>query len=105
MQIGMQDLEVHCGQASFGKDGIAVCYTDPQGNSTDEGFKWKYLTWLRKRDSSIVYIGDGLSDLEAARSADYVFATDHLLRLLRVESVVCNPFSDFHDVLNQVRHL
>ena len=105
VHISMEDLEVHSGQTSFGKDGIAVSYTDPAGNTTDEGFKRKYLTWLRKRDSTIVYIGDGLSDSEAARGADHIFATDHLLRLLRAESVVCNAFSDFHDVLSQVRQL
>ena len=29
-QIGIPDLELHCGQTSFGKDGIVVTYYDPK---------------------------------------------------------------------------
>jgi len=104
-QIGMPDLELHCGQTSFGKNGIAVSYTDPEGNIVNEGFKYKCLTWLKKRDKDIIYIGDGLSDLEAARHADHVFARGHLLDLLNSEPVICNGFSDFRDLLRQVRLL
>jgi len=98
-QIGMRNLELHCGQTTFGKDGIIVSYTDPTGNIINEGFKIKYLDWLRKRDTNITYIGDGLSDLEAARNADHVFATSHLLRLLNNDSIACSAFSDFFDLL------
>ena len=105
IEIGMQNLELHCGQTSFGKDGIVVSYTDPEGNIINEGFKKRYLNWLRKRDSHIIYIGDGLSDFEAAHNADHVFATDHLLRLLNTDSVACSTFSDFYDLLYQIRHL
>ena len=105
IEIGMQNLELHCGQTSFGEDGIVVSYTDPEGNIINEGFKKRYLNWLRKRDSIIIYVGDGLSDLEAARGADHVFATDHLLRLLSTDSVACSAFSDFRDLLHQIRLL
>ena len=104
-QIGMQNLELHCGQTSFGKDGIAVSYTDPEGNTVSEGFKKRHVNWLKKRDSKIVYIGDGLSDLEGARNADYVFATDHLLRLATTHSIACSAFSDFYDLLHQIPQL
>ena len=104
-QIGVPDLELHCGQTSFGRDGIAVSYTDPEGNIINEGFKSKYLTWLRKRGKNVIYLGDGLSDFEAARQADHVFATGHLLDLLSREPVICNEFSDFYDLRRQVRLL
>jgi len=104
-QIGMPDLELHCGQTSFGKDGIAVSYYDPKGNIINEGFKKEYLAWLKKQGMNIIYLGDGLSDVEAARQADHVFATGHLLRLLSAEPVLCSAFSDFYDLLHQVRLL
>lgn len=104
-EIGMQDLELHCGRTSFSRDGIIVSYYDPTGNIITEGFKKKYLTWLRNRDNRIAYLGDGLSDLEAASHADYVFATGNLVRLLSTKSVVCNAFSDFYDLLQQIRLL
>jgi 2-hydroxy-3-keto-5-methylthiopentenyl-1-phosphate phosphatase len=104
-QIGMPDLELHCGQTSFGKNGIAVSYTDLEGNIVNEGFKYKCLTWLKKRGKNIIYIGDGLSDLEAASLADHIFATGHLVKLLGAQSIPCSSFSDFHDLLRQLRLL
>ncbi len=104
-EIGWQNLELHCGRTSFTRDGIAVSYRDPDGNVIDRGFKQKYLTWLKKRDENLIYVGDGLSDLEAARSASHVFATSHLLKLLGDDPVSCSAFSDFHDLLSQIHRL
>ena len=103
VEIGMPDLELHCGRTSFGKDGIYVSYYAPEGNIINQGFKRKHLSSLKKRDNNVVYIGDGLSDLEAARQADHVFATGHLLDLLNTQSIACSAFSDFYDLLHQVR--
>jgi len=105
IQVDMSNLELYCGKTFFGKDGISVSYQDPEGSLINEGFKWRYFTWLKKRGGSVIYIGDGLSDLEVARSADHVFATGHLARLLKSESIPHSVFSDFHQVLHQVRLL
>ncbi len=104
-EIGMPDLELHCGRTSFSSDGIDVVYYDPVGNIVSEGFKRKYLTWLKERGTNIIYLGDGLSDLEAACQADHVFATGHLLELLSTHSIACSAFSDFYDLQRQVRLL
>ncbi len=104
-EIGLSDLELHCAQTSFGADGIIVSYRDPEGNLIDEGFKRKYLAWLKQRDTRLVYIGDGLSDLEAARLADHVLATGLLWRLIRGESISSHRFADFHDIEKEVRRL
>ena len=104
-QIGMLDLELYSGRTSFGKDGIAVTYRDPEGNLINKGFKETYLAWLRKRDNYIIYMGDGLSDLTAARRADHVFATSYLLKVLNTEPVACSAFSDFIDLQQQMRRL
>ena len=101
----MPDLELHCGRTSFNRDGIDVSYYDPDGNIINQGFKNKYLTWLKKREKNIIYLGDGLSDLEAARQADHVFATGHLLDLLGTQSIACSAFSNFYDLFHQVRLL
>jgi 2-hydroxy-3-keto-5-methylthiopentenyl-1-phosphate phosphatase len=104
-QISMPDLELHCGKTFFGKDGIIVSYYDPEGNIIKKGFKGKHLSSLKKRGNKVVYIGDGLSDLEAACQADYLFATGHLSKLLSLESVLYYPFSNFKDVLDRVKLL
>ena len=105
LEIGMPDLELHCGRTSFSHDGIDVAYYDPKGNTINQGFKKMYSAWLKKRGKNIIYIGDGLSDLEAACQADHVFATGHLVKLLGTQSITCSSFSDFHDLLHQLRLL
>ena len=104
-EIGLPDLELHCGRTSFSRDGIDVAYYDPAGNIVSEGFKKKYLTWLKERGTNIIYLGDGLSDLEAASQADHVFATGHLLDLLKTRSIEHNAFADFYDLQRQIRLL
>jgi len=104
-EIGMPDLELHCGQTTFSHDGIDVAYYDPEGNIISEGFKKKYLTWIKERSTNIIYLGDGLSDLEAACQADRVFATGHLLDLLDTHSIERSAFSDFYDLQYQIRLL
>jgi len=104
-KLGVSDLELHCARTSFSQDGIGVSYLDSEGNVVEEGFKKKWLSSLKRRGDSIAYIGDGLSDLEAACAADHVFAIDHLRRLLRASSVAHHAFSDFHDILRQLSHL
>jgi 2,3-diketo-5-methylthio-1-phosphopentane phosphatase len=51
------------------------------------------------RGLQTVLIGDGRSDLCIARSADYVFAKDSLLRYCQTEGIAHTPFTSFRDVL------
>jgi len=104
-KVGAPDLEIYCAQTSFDRGGVRVTYLDPEGNSIEEGFKKRYQTWLKKQDGPLVYIGDGLSDFEAARAADCVFATDHLARLLGATSVPHHTFADFADIWQQILRL
>lgn len=101
--IGAPHLELHCARTSFGQDGVTVSYIGPDGNTVGKGFKQQYLSWLKQRAGRVIYIGDGLSDLEPARSADQVFATGTLHKLLDSHSVSHHTFADFHDVLRQIR--
>jgi 2-hydroxy-3-keto-5-methylthiopentenyl-1-phosphate phosphatase len=98
----LDGLEIHSAHASFTNDGIAVTYRDPAGKLIDSGFKEGRLALLKERDSQIVYIGDGLSDVTAACQADHVFARDKLVNLLAARSIKCNPFSDFRDITGQL---
>ena len=101
-ELGMSDIEMYCGRTKFSEKGIMVSYHDHNGNTIEHGFKISYLNWLKRRDKSIIYIGDGLSDLEAARHANYVFATDHLAMLVKEEHVSWSYFTDFYDIRNKL---
>jgi len=100
--IGAPAPELHCARTSFDQDGIAVTYLDPEGNTIADGFKNRYLTWLKKQGKPVIYIGDGLSDLDAASAGDLVFAVDPLHRFLDTISVPHYTFSDFNDIRHQI---
>ena len=101
--IGMAHLELHCGHGVLSRDGIIVSYEDPEGNPLDSGFKSRYLKWLRQRDSTIVYLGDGYSDIAPASQADHVLATGALPDMLKAESISATPFDDFYDVVREIQ--
>jgi len=103
--IGAPALDLRCARTSFEKDGIAVTYLDPEGNTIEDGFKNGHLTWLKKQGKPVIYIGDGLSDLDAASAADQVFAVDRLPSLLDTISVPHYTFSDFNDIRQQIDSL
>ena len=102
-RIDMSHLELHCGQGVFSGDGIIVSYEDPEGNPLDSGFKGRCLQWLRQRDSTIVYLGDGYSDVAPACQADHVLATGALPEMLKAESISATPFDDFYDVVREIQ--
>ena len=104
-KIGLHNLELYCAQTAFTRNGIEVSYYDPEGNPIDEGFKSNYFRWLQKRGEEVIYIGDDLSDLDAAVKANHVFATGNLQYLLERESVTYHSYSDFNYVLQMVKHL
>ena len=103
--IGITDMEVHCARTSFSEDGIGVTYTDSAGNIMDRDFKKKYLTWLSSQDRPVVYLGDGLSDVDAASAADYVFTCGHLHKLLDDSAVSHYQFTDFGEISQQLDEL
>lgn len=101
-ELGMSEIELYCGKTEFSEKGIMVSYHNHNGNIIEHGFKISYLNWLKWRDKRIIYIGDGLSDLEAARDADYVFATGHLATLLKEEHIPWSYFDNFIDIRNKL---
>lgn len=104
-EFGLYNIELYCAQTSFTSNGIVVSYCDHEGNTINEGFKSSYLKWLQKRGGEVIYLGDGLSDLDAAHQANHVFATGNLKLLLERDSVTYHSFSDFHYVLDVIQNL
>ena len=104
-QIGMSHLELHCGHGVFSGDGIIVSYEDPEGKPLDSGFKSRYLNWLKQKDSRVIYLGDGYSDIEPASQADHVLATGALPDMLAAKSIAATPFDDFYQVLHEIQRL
>jgi len=58
---------------------------------------------LRKQyQAPIVFIGDGVTDLNGALNADLVFARSHLARLFDDMGHAYTPYETFDDVLTEL---
>jgi 2-hydroxy-3-keto-5-methylthiopentenyl-1-phosphate phosphatase len=49
-------------------------------------------------EDTLVYVGDGYSDVCPVRMADVVFARDHLLTFCSTNGIPHHPFHDFTEV-------
>jgi 2,3-diketo-5-methylthio-1-phosphopentane phosphatase len=52
----------------------------------------------QRRGYKVVFVGDGLSDVEAAGVADIVYAKDILLQEMRARGISVKEFQDLHDI-------
>jgi 2-hydroxy-3-keto-5-methylthiopentenyl-1-phosphate phosphatase len=97
--LGLDSIEVFAAQNQFSPDGMKVKYVGPDGSEMEVGFKEAYTELLRKRGYSVVYVGNGVSDIYSSRQAIKVFATGDLLQRCREEKLECTPFNDLNDVV------
>jgi len=67
--------------------------------------KIEVIRRLRRKDSLVIFIGDGLSDRFAAQVADIVFAKRQLLAYCRENGISCRPFETFADIERELEIL
>jgi 2-hydroxy-3-keto-5-methylthiopentenyl-1-phosphate phosphatase len=96
---GVNELEIYAARNDFYPGGVKVTYIGPEGTELEAGFKEAYTGMLIKRGYRVIYMGNGDSDIYPSRLADYVFATDQLLKRCKAENLECIPFTDFFDVI------
>lgn len=97
--IGLENIEVHGAQSSFHPEGMRVQYIGPDGRQLDSGLKDAYIKSFRGQNYRVIYIGDGDSDIPAAKHAHYIFARAELLAYYRENNPKCKPFDSFIDVV------
>jgi 2-hydroxy-3-keto-5-methylthiopentenyl-1-phosphate phosphatase len=103
--LGINGIEIFAAQNQFSPEGMSVEYIGPDGTSLEDGFKESYTELMTRRGYSVVYLGNGVSDIYPARRAIKVFATGDLLERCREEKLECTPFNDFHDVIRELEGL
>jgi 2-hydroxy-3-keto-5-methylthiopentenyl-1-phosphate phosphatase len=96
--LGLDRVARHAGRARKGYR-WRVQYLSPRGVEVQAGFKLAYAAAFKNAGDFVVYIGDGASDIEAARLAPVVFARDTLWSALKDEHPAIYPFETFHDVI------
>jgi 2-hydroxy-3-keto-5-methylthiopentenyl-1-phosphate phosphatase len=98
-QIGLENVEVYAAQTEFHNNGLKVQYIGPDGKQSNDGLKETYIKLFKNEGYRVVYLGNGDSDIYAARHAHHVFARDMLLTLCKDEGINHEPFNDLHDVI------
>ena len=105
---GLEEVPRHAVKTSFSPQGIAFQYPYPwdgSGASPREvcqawgTCKCSVLESYRRKGRSILYVGDGRSDLCPASIADRVFARDQLAQLCDQRQIPFSQFRDFADVI------
>lgn len=103
--IGVNDIEVFAAQVQFAPRGMEVEYVGPDGAHLDSDFKEAYNRLFLTQGYRVVYVGNGLSDITAAKHAHHIFARDELLNLCKQTSLNCTPFVDLNDVVRSLKLL
>ncbi len=96
---GVKDIEVFAAKTQFNPKGLKVKYIGPDGAELERDFKESYTRSFLSQGYRVLYVGDGISDLSAARHAQHIFACGQLLGLCKETNVPCTPFTDFNDVV------
>ncbi|RJQ40449.1 MAG: 2,3-diketo-5-methylthio-1-phosphopentane phosphatase [Dehalococcoidia bacterium] len=102
---GITGVEVRAARTRFTPEGIRVSYPGPDGEELESGFKEAYVRYFLAQGYRIIYVGNGWSDIFAARLAEYIFACDDLLSLAGEEGLPVEPFGDFNDVRKGLERL
>lgn len=96
--LGLDRMVRHAGRAR--KDyRWRLRYLSPRGVEIQSGFKVAYAAAFKNAGDFVVYVGDGASDVEAARMAAAVFARDTLWERLKDDHARIYAFETFHDVI------
>ncbi len=103
--LGLSDIEVRCARSKITPGGIVLSYPDPSGSDLLQGFKLSWLRYHKSQRRSVVYIGDGKSDIPAASEADYVIARSALYSHFQSSGLPCYEFKDFFDVRKVVERI
>jgi 2-hydroxy-3-keto-5-methylthiopentenyl-1-phosphate phosphatase len=99
-RYGIKRVEVFAGEIFFEDGGYRFEYPwfDPAYPFRSTA-KPKIINKYQNRGYKVVFIGDGLSDVEAAEAADVVYAKDVLLNYARGKGIRVKPFENLNDVL------
>ncbi len=93
-----QDIKVLSVKGVIKPEGIETSFTDYNGLSMEE-FKKSRVELYQKQGRKVIFFGDGPGDFDAACTADIVFATDRLEKLLLQKNIKHYHFEDYTEAL------
>ncbi len=102
---GLFRVPVICPRFHLGADGLRVEFPPRFSDMGRGDFKDGLVRYLKERDDTVIYVGNGLSDMNAASRSDRAFVVQGLF--LETECVArghpSTPIGDFWPVTETVR--
>jgi 2,3-diketo-5-methylthio-1-phosphopentane phosphatase len=99
-RLGSDDIEFRANHAAIRGGHVAMEFPHSVAECPDCGnCKTRWLFELRPGSARTIYIGDGHSDVCAARYADVVFAKEDLARIYRERGLGFLPFTHLGEVV------
>jgi 2-hydroxy-3-keto-5-methylthiopentenyl-1-phosphate phosphatase len=98
---------IYCNRADFSSEYIRIDWPHTCDEYCDNDCGCCKPTIMRRlaaADDYKIVIGDSITDLEAAKQADLVFARDFLIEKCREEGIAFQPFETFFDCLTHLKH-
>lgn len=95
---GVGDLKVYANVLRLIDDRLIPSFPHLDGCARCANCKAHYLLAAKQQGRTTLYVGDGLSDLCAAKHADVLFAKDTLLAACRREGRPCISFESLSEV-------
>lgn len=98
---------IYCNASDFSGEQIEILWPNACDEHCDNGCGMCKPTVLRKFPDDLfkVVIGDSITDLQAAKQADFVIARSLLLKKCEELSLPHAPFATFHDCIAVVKEL
>ncbi|MFP3880644.1 MAG: MtnX-like HAD-IB family phosphatase [Dehalococcoidia bacterium] len=103
--VGLENMEVHAARTSFHAQGMEVQYVGPDGRPLEDGFKEAYIRSFLRLGYTVVYVGNGDSDVAPAKHAHHVLATGELLSHCRENNLNCRSFESFIDAIGHLEQI
>ncbi|MEI4829058.1 2-hydroxy-3-keto-5-methylthiopentenyl-1-phosphate phosphatase [Bacillus sp. FJAT-53711] len=106
---GLVDFkQIYCNTTDFSNETIQVNWPhlcDEHCENECGLCKSTLIRNLSSRNNFKIVIGDSITDLQAAKLADKVFARDFLITKCKEHHISYTPFETFHDIQNEVGKL
>lgn len=103
---GIKGIKIYSNKIGFSRDRLVPAFPHQHDTcKTCGNCKKRHLSKNGAKEKTIIYIGDGLSDLCPAKHSDIVYAKGSLKKHLTNEGKSFFPFETLKDVYNHIRRI
>ncbi len=103
--IKIEEKDIYSNKIEFDGDKLTVTFPHDNNDSFEGICKKSILLKYKKLYKTVVFIGDGYSDIPASKEADILFAKEgrSLEKYCLKNNMVYTPYKDFSDIIKVVK--